>query len=161
MKQFLVILSMVIIAIFFSLPVGEAQVKSAPPKEVTLTRGSLSLEFELPMPGVQLVLLSRKPLTGPATVKGLRLERFGSEILLLWNGLPSRVLRTYEVLLDGRRINVADTLDTGFLAPDRPGRYSVRALDYWGRKGKASDPVHDLENKTSSPEGVRVGDMIR
>ena len=134
---------------------------AAPLKEVTLTRGSLSLEFELPMPGVQLVLLSRKPLTGPATVKGLRIERFGSEILLLWNGLPSRVLRTYEVLLDGRRINVADTLDTAFLAPNRPGRYSVRALDYWGRKGKASDPVHNLEIKTSSSEGVRVGDMIR
>ena len=50
---------------------------AAPPKEVTLTRGGLSLEFELPMPGVQLVLLSRKPLAGPATVKGLRIERFG------------------------------------------------------------------------------------
>ena len=36
MKQFLVILSMVFIAIFFSLPVSEAQVKSSSPKEVTI-----------------------------------------------------------------------------------------------------------------------------
>ena len=136
-------------------------VLAAPPQEVALTGGGLSLGFELPLPGVHLVLLSRKPLTGPDAVKGLRIERFGSEILLLWSGLPSRVLRTYEVLLDGRRINAADSLDTAFLAPDRPGRYSVRALDYWGRKGRASDAVQNPGVKPTPPEGVSIGDKFR
>lgn len=126
---------------------------AAPPQEVTLAGGKLSLELELPMPGVQLVLLSRKPRSGPEQVKGLRLEQFGNEILLRWDGLPSRVLRTYEVLLDGRRINASDSLDTAFLAADRPGRYSVRALDYWGRKGKVSNAVKQLGAKAAPPVG--------
>ena len=133
---------------------------AAPPQEVALTGGNLSLGFELPLPGVHLVLLSRKLPTGPDAVKGLRLERFGNEILLLWSGLPSRVLRTYEVLLDGRRINAADSLDTAFLASDRPGRYSVHALDYWGRKGKASEAVQNPGAKAPLG-GVSLGDKFR
>jgi len=114
---------------------------AAPPREVKVTGGNVSLDFELPLPGVELVLLSRKPTTKPGAVKGLRIERFGSEILLRWTSLSSRVLRTYEVLLDGQQINAADSLDTAFLAPDRPGRYRVRATDYWDRSGPASDAV--------------------
>lgn len=127
---------------------------AASPQKVALTGGSLSLDFELPMPGVQLALLSRKPRNGPEQVKGLRLEQFGNEILLRWDGVPSRVLRTYEVLLEGRRINAPDSLDTGFLAPNRPGRYSVRAVDYWGRQGKRSNSVRHPETKATWPGGI-------
>ena len=127
---------------------------AAPLKEVTLTAGSLSLDCELPMPGVQLVLLSRKPRNGPEQVKGLRLEQFGNEILLRWDGLPSRVLHTYEVLLEGQRINGPDLLDKAFLAPNRSGRYSVRAVDYWGRKSKQSDSLKHPETKATRPGGI-------
>jgi hypothetical protein len=131
------------------------------PKEVAMTGGSLSLGLELPLPGVQLVLLSEKPLAGPDGVKGLRIEQFGSEILLLWSGLSSRVLRTYEVLLDGRRINATDSLDTAFLAPDQPGRYAVRALDYWGRRGMASDSVEHPGGIRIPPGGRSLGGKTR
>lgn len=41
--------------------------------------------------------------------------------------------------------------DPAFLSPARPGRYSVRALDYWGRKGKASEAVQNSGVNRSQP----------
>ncbi len=134
---------------------------ATPPQEVTLSEGKLSLEFELPMPGVQLALLSRKPRRGPGPVGGLRLEQFGDEILLRWDGLPSRVLRTYEVLLAGRRINAPDSLDTAFLAPNQPGQYSVRAVDYWGRIGTVSNSVKHVGTNATTPAAIPRSEKIR
>jgi L-iduronidase len=126
------------------------------PRLVQAKNGRLTLEFDLPMPGVSLVLLSAKPAKAPAKVVGLRAERSPGllekdEILLVWKGVDSRVLRTYEVLYsespDGpfKRVNEGSLLCTAFLhvrdSQGKKGYYKLRAADYWGRAGQESDPV--------------------
>jgi len=126
------------------------------PRLVQAKNGRLTLEFDLPMPGVSLVLLSAKAAKAPAKVVGLRAERSPGllekdEILLVWKGVDSRVLRTYEVLYsespDGpfKRVNEGSLLCTAFLhvrdSQGKKGYYKLRAADYWGRAGQESDPV--------------------
>jgi len=126
------------------------------PREVNARGGKLELDFELPMPGISLVLLSAKPASGPGKVTGLRAEKSPGllaqdEILFAWRDVGSRKLRTYEVLCsdspDGtfRRVNDPDILCTAFLhVRDKSGAkgyYKVRAVDYWGRLGESSDAI--------------------
>ena len=127
-----------------------------PPREVHIEEGRLKLEIDLPMPAVNLVLLSSKPEAGPGRVTGLRAERSpgytgNDEILLTWKALSSRVIRTYEVLwaespeAPAKRVNESDLLCTAFLhAREKAGPggyYRVRATDYWGRSGEASEAI--------------------
>jgi len=126
------------------------------PREVRAKDGKLTLEFDLPMPGVSLVLLSAKPGEAPGAVTGLRAEQSPSllgkeEVLLAWRDVDSRFLRTYEVLYSAspsgpfKRVNESDLLCTAFLhvkaTKTGKGYYKVRAVDYWGRAGEESDIV--------------------
>ena len=80
------------------------------------------------------------------TYEGL-LER--KEVLLRWQGLGSRFLRSYEVLYSAlpegpfTRINETDLLCTAYLhvSPPGTGYYQVRAVDYWGRSGPTSPAI--------------------
>lgn len=124
------------------------------PREVAAPDGALTLAFDLPLPGVSLLLLAARPPGPPARVTGLRAERYEGmtgleEVLLIWDALDSRVLRTYEVqhapTPEGpfTRINGPDQLDAAFLhvAENVSGYYRVRAVDYWGRRGEMSDSL--------------------
>lgn len=123
------------------------------PTDFAAPDGELMLRFDLPLPGVSLLLLSARPADPPAAVSAVRLESYRglhgeAQTLVLWDGLPERTIRTYEVLRgdapDGpfTRINAPDLIGTAFLdvrppnAP--PAFYRVAAVDYWGRTGGAS-----------------------
>ena len=124
-----------------------------PLQTVQVSRGEVPLAFDLPLPAVSLLLLSRKPDAPPETPCNLRAERYlglndQENILLVWEGLDSRVIHTYEVLwsdmLEGpyQRLNRADLINAAYLHPRTPGQtgyYKVRAVDYWGRPGEASE----------------------
>jgi L-iduronidase len=122
------------------------------PREIAAPGGALTLTFDLPLPGVSLLLLAAKLANPPTKITGLRAERYEGmtdleEILLLWDAQESRAVRTYEVLHapspEGpfTRINGPEQLDAAFLhvAESVSGCYRVRAVDYWGRKGEMSD----------------------
>ncbi len=124
------------------------------PREVIIENGMLLLEFDLPLPGVSLILLSAKPDRGPGRVESLRAEGYeglagDGEVMLSWEGIDSRVIRTYEVLYadspDGpfERVNRPELICTAFLhcreSGTGRGYYKIRAIDYWGRSGEESD----------------------
>ena len=125
------------------------------PREFKADDGELAVDFDLPMPGVSLVLLSAKPDKAPVKVMGLRAKPSHSllgldEIMLAWKPLDSRVIRTYEVLYaespNGpfQRVNKSDLISAAFLhVRDKGGKgyYKVRAVDYWGREGGESEVV--------------------
>jgi hypothetical protein len=120
--------------------------------DVTIDDGTLTIGYDQPLPGITLVLLTKRPDIGPRQVEGVHLEHYqgmtgAEEVLILWDGIDSRALRTYEVYfarhIDGpyARINAADQLDTAFLHVREPGAgvYAVRAVDYWNRYGDFSE----------------------
>lgn len=122
------------------------------PRELQLANRALELVVELPLPSVSLVLLSSRPAAPPARIVGLHCERYEGlsgleQVLLLWDGLPERTLRTYEVLCatdaNGpfKRVNAEDQLSTAYLHARTAGPhyYRIRAIDYWGRSGELSD----------------------
>ena len=125
------------------------------PREVKIKNGALAVDFDLPMPGVSLILFSAKPDKAPGKVMGLRANPSPSllgldEIMLGWKPLDSRVVRTYEVLYsespDGpfQRVNKSDLVSAAFLhvrEKSGTGYYKVRAVDYWGRAGEESEVV--------------------
>ncbi|SEO89828.1 L-iduronidase [Halogranum amylolyticum] len=129
------------------------------PQQLVVEDGTVDLSFDLPLPGVSLVLLTQKPTSEPPTVNGLRtnayrgLNSVGGQVMVSWEGVESRNIRTYEVLRsespDGpfERVNYGDTLCSAFLDTTVPAGvedlyYSVRTVDYWGRKGERSDLIH-------------------
>jgi hypothetical protein len=144
---------------------AEKKVHPTGVQEVRVRDGALILSFDLPLPSVSLVLLSAKPSEAPGRVADVRIERYEGlldqdEIMVIWQAnhvwhdVGSRVLQTYEVLYadspDGpyTRVNEADVIDTAFLhvrekVADVPsaGFYKIRAVDYWGRRGEASEVV--------------------
>jgi len=122
---------------------------------------SLTLTIDLPPASVSLILITEKPEERPGKVENIRIEFYESlagkaQNLVLWKGLHSRNIRTYEVFHSHSRngtyqkINPVDLIDTAYLHEDlttNSGYYKVRAVDYWGRIGIFSDPVHyDREN---------------
>lgn len=126
-----------------------------PPRAVHVEGGQLELAFTLPLPAVSLLLLSRRPEAPPGRPQGLRAEAYRGltereNVLLVWQGPESRFIHTFEVLFapseDGlfERLNEVDLLCTAFLHARTPGTrgvYKIRAVDYWGRAGEASEPV--------------------
>jgi L-iduronidase len=127
------------------------------PREVALPGGTLSLTFDLPLHTVSLILLTAKPAEAPEAVVGLTAEVYPGmfpetqeDVMLLWEPLDSRALHTYEVLHatapEGpfERINTQDLLCGAFLharPKGQAGHYRVRAVDYWGRPGMATEAM--------------------
>ncbi len=125
------------------------------PELVTISGGQMDVVFDLPLPSVSLVLLTERPPEAPGAIERVWCEPYdgltgGREVLVCWQGLASRGIRTYEVLAaktaDGpfRRVNDADLICTAYLDVfDRgePRFYQVRATDYWGRTGEPSPVV--------------------
>jgi hypothetical protein len=114
-----------------------------------------SLSFDLPLHSVSLLVFTADPGQAPPKVQGLTArDYFGHsddrEIMLRWQDAGPRTVQTYEVLRameesgPYERVNPVDLVATGFLhvAPAvAKAWYKVRALDYWGRAGEASEPV--------------------
>ncbi len=128
----------------------------AEPEPVRAEQGALTLEFDLPLHAVSLVLLSARPAAAPAVVSGVQLESYPGltgqrEVMVTWQGLESRVIRTYQVLRAAtpsgpfERVNPADLLCSAYLdvfePTGQPVYYQVRAIDYWGRAGAASEVI--------------------
>lgn len=125
----------------------------APPREVACSDGQVKIEFDLPLPGVSLLLLTAKPPGGPPAVTGLRGVRYRGlhdqgQIMLSWTGLDARVLASYQVLCATERsgpyrlVGAAGLVCSAFLhtlAPQDRTYYKVQAVDYWGRTGPATD----------------------
>lgn len=124
------------------------------PEEVYPENGSLELEFDLPLHSVSLLLFSADPQQPPERVEQVWLETYQGitdeqQVMVAWKGLPSRLLRTYEVLCAPQpqgpftRVNEPDLVSTAFLhvSPPGPKFYRVRAVDYWGRAGEESETV--------------------
>ena len=131
---------------------AQEEILLAEPQEVELQGGSFHLSFDLPLPGLSLVLFTARPSGAPEKIEKAWVERYqglhGVEEFVRWQGLESRSLRTYEVLASAsvqgpyRRINPTDLLCTGYLhtpGGTDPVFYRVRAVDYWGRSGPDSD----------------------
>jgi L-iduronidase len=99
-----------------------------PVRETAISDGKLSLEFELPLPGVSAIVLSASTGEIPARVEGVRVHHYPGcvhsdktyeatyressaaldegeteEVLILWNDMDSYTLMTYEVLASESR----------------------------------------------------------
>lgn len=126
-----------------------------PPQTLVRSDDPVGLRFDLPAGNVSLVLIAKRPHKKPAQVRNVRVESYqglhdSEDNLILWDGVPSRNIETYEVLYSSakqgtyQRINAADLVDTAFLhdKATTAGYYRVRAVDYWGREGTCSKAVH-------------------
>ena len=118
--------------------------------------GSLDLTFDMPMPGLQLLLLtpdSGRPIPAP---RGLCCERYrglnnSDDALLIWEPTNSRALQSYEIAgapnPDGpfETLNSTDLVSACYLharlqiGGAYAGHYRVRAIDVWGRAGDWSE----------------------
>ena len=96
------------------------------PRQASAPGGRLSLAFDLPLPSVSLILLSGRPADAPGRVTGLRATAYagldgGCQVMLTWQGPPSRVTATYEVIhapatgAPPNRINAGALLCRAFL----------------------------------------------
>ncbi|MFW6271227.1 MAG: hypothetical protein ACOC4G_14285 [Bacillota bacterium] len=119
--------------------------------------GQYKTDFNLPLPGVSLLLICRKSDKKPARVTGLQAKKYEGilkekeEIYLSWNPINSKYIKTYEILYAKKpgdkfiRINQADLIDHSFIhlreSQNKQACYKVIAVDYWGRKGKASEII--------------------
>ena len=124
-----------------------------PAGELACPDGRAQIEFDLPMPGVSLLLLTAKPPDGPDAVTGLRGVRYRGlhdqgQIMLSWTALASRAVASYRVLYATERSGAYRPLcaeglvGSAFLhtpAPSGRTYYRVQAVDFWGRSGAATD----------------------
>ncbi|MBD3343797.1 MAG: hypothetical protein GF401_01890 [Chitinivibrionales bacterium] len=146
------------------------------PQEIEIKKGCLKIEVTLPLPSVSIILLSKKPQEKPDKITGLQADRYKGlvdinttftatcaesresapavdteEILLRWDSIDSRTIRTYEVLQSEKkdgpfsRVNKQNILCSSYILP-RPKRntcyYKIRAVDCWGRAGEESEIIH-------------------
>ncbi|MCP4408172.1 MAG: hypothetical protein GY807_10510 [Gammaproteobacteria bacterium] len=138
-----------------------------------ISENRLQREFDLAMPGVSLFLISKRPAAKPQKVTGLYAEHFNSisgnrdDILLKWDS-NSRFIQSYEVLFSNSeaglysRVNEPDIISTAFIHqlkfPFGGGYYKIAAVDYWGRRGAATNPLHVTgDSSPSGPELVPIG----
>lgn len=117
--------------------------------------GNFRLSFPLLLPGVALVVLSKKPDNAPARLKGLWSACYpaldgGVNRLLRWQTCDDYNVKTFEVegstRYDGgyRRLSNFQFLDNAYLhrsVTDQPYFYRVRVIDYWDRPSPWSE-VH-------------------
>lgn len=108
-----------------------------------------TLEFDLPLPGVSLLLLTVRPGDGPQPVTGLRAVRYKGlddhdQTMLSWTALDARTVASYTVLAAANRrgpyqpVSGTGAMSAALLhapAPPGPMHYKVHAVDYWGRRG--------------------------
>ncbi len=113
------------------------------------------LSFDLPLHSVSLLVFTADPGQAPPKVEGVTAREYHGarddrEIMLRWRDAGPRTVRTYEVLLATEesgpyeRVNPVDLVATGYLhvAPAvAKAWYKVRAVDFWGRTGEASESV--------------------
>ena len=125
----------------------------AAPAETDCPDGRVDIQFDMPLPAVSLLLLSAKPPDKPRAVTGLRAVRYRGlhgqgQIMLSWTALDSRVLAAYTVLCATDRrgpyrpVSPDGLISSAFLHTPAPtGRtyYRIRAVDYWGRTGPATN----------------------
>lgn len=107
--------------------------------------GKVSLDLDLPLPSLTLILIVPDTANTPVTPKGLCATRYvglggREQRMLSWRAGDSRPGIFYDVMLhadggDARPLNAAPLISTAFLhmsAPDG-ARYTVRARDAFGR----------------------------
>lgn len=124
------------------------------PRTFEASGGEVNLSFDLPLDGVALILLSRKPESAPPAPPRLWARRYHgltgeAQVLLRWEDCGSRVVKSYEVFFQpvgsdvAERINEPDLICCGFLhvAADVRGTYQVRAVDHWGRSSDFTDAI--------------------
>lgn len=123
----------------------------AAPAVINMNGLPFDLSFDLPLHGVSLLMISRKPDNQPSTVSGLRVEPYQGvdgqpEYLLRWNSLPDHTIQTYEVKRSDsngwsfQRVNEQDLICSAYIVR-QPGRYQVSARDYWGRVSEDSEII--------------------
>lgn len=125
------------------------------PARAACPGGRWRATFEMPLHSVDLVLIQRVPARPPARPQGLAADAYAGtnadeQMLLRWDDLECRSLRTYEVLFSATeqgpftRVNPADLLGTAFMHV-RPviahGFYRVRGVDVTGRAGAESETL--------------------
>lgn len=120
------------------------------PRQVRIRHGRLTTAFTLPLHAVNLVMLLPRPEKSPDPVTGLRGEGFTGlsgfpEYLLRWDPLPSRAVRTYEVLYSPypegpfTRLPGPDLLCSASLVDGAPGYYRISTRDFWNQTGESSN----------------------
>jgi L-iduronidase len=144
-----------------------------PPEKVTITGGTYTTEFTLPMPGVSMVVLSPKPGNPPAEVQNVQVterpynmtdER---HMMVSWDDMDNKHIKTYEVLYSETengpytRVNEPDLLCTAFMhvkpagSPD--GYYKIRVVDYWDQTSDGNNPVAVTQRTSGAlPQSVSV-----
>jgi L-iduronidase len=123
-------------------------------KPVSLIDKSFEACFDLPLPGVSLIMLSVQPDDPPKKVKNLRYEVYdgldkNKNVLLLWDDLKTSDIKTFEVYSTDKenghftRVNAEDFFSNAYLSITDPGNiyFKIRAQDYWGRYGDYSDTI--------------------
>ena len=128
----------------------------AEPRDALVEGGVLNLSFDLPLPGVSLVLVTKKPVSAPTKVEGLAATYYRGlgereNVMLSWQHVGGSGLRTYELLFSEsdagpfERVNAPDLVCSAFLHARKTasggGFYKVRAVDCWGRAGEESDVI--------------------
>lgn len=122
------------------------------PRELHSEGGAIKLNFELPLHAVSLLILLPRPDQAPDAVGGLRAfqtQGLGgvSESLLRWGPLPSRAIRSYDVLRAETphgpftRVDLPDLLCSAVILRGAAGFYRVAARDFWGRVGAPSEAI--------------------
>jgi len=124
-----------------------------PVRDVACDEGRLTLDLDLPMPGVSLLLLTVRPPDPPQAVTGLRAVRYKGlndcgQTLLSWTALGGRTVASYTVqAAENRQGPYRPVSGTGAMtaallhtpAPPGPTHYTVHAVDYWGRSGPKTE----------------------
>ncbi|MFW5858538.1 MAG: GH39 family glycosyl hydrolase [Planctomycetota bacterium] len=125
------------------------------PVDLQSTGGRLELRFPVQLHAVSLLLFTPDPGVAPAAPRRLRALTYpgltpGLGVMLRWDGNGERGVRSYAVEYAPpgsdafERVNRPDLLACGWYhqrATAYPGRYRVRAIDYWGRSGEASAAI--------------------
>jgi L-iduronidase len=114
---------------------------------VDVEGATASRTFDLPLPGVSLIMLVQDGDPRRETIGGLYAQVYPSlsgqheDVMLKWNGLD-RLVKTYVVLQRASRgggfarVNASDQIETGFVLQRSPGENSdvkIQALDYSDR----------------------------